>query len=381
MALKRIFLLSASFLLLLLLCFALPSFAYEEEAELIPNMIEGAKVIEAQGASFTDHLVLVPIPVVNPTLGTGAIGSLVYMHPDDENEATENVRQTMTGIGGMVSSSESWMTGVFHKGYYDKDRLRVEAILGYGEFKLKYYGTGTGSIFKNTPIKYDADVTVFRPEVLKRVAGDWLLGARYTLYSGLFSFDITDRFPNVPKVKGTLTTAGASIVGKWDTTNHNINPSKGGKFEGVITDFSDRWGGDFEYLKAEFNYSHYYPLSTKTTLAALGELNTSFGSTPFFDLPSLNMRGFPYGKYIDKHAAGIQGEIRHSLTKRFGVTLFGGLGWVGTKPTTLFKGPTIPAGGFGVRYMVAEDQKLNLSADIAFSANNAYLYFSAGEWY
>lgn len=367
--------------LILILFSALPSFAYEDEAELIPNMIEGAKAIESKEGTFTDNLVLVPVPVVNPTLGTGIIGGLVYMHPEDEEGRTENVRQTMTGIGGMVSSSESWMTGIFHKGYYDKDRIRAEAILGYGEFKLKYYGTGTGSTLKDTPLKYDANVIVFRPEVLKRVAGDWLFGVRYTLYNGLFSFDISDRFPSVPIIKGTLTTAGTSVVGKWDNTDHNINPSKGGKFEGVLTDFNERWGGDFDYIKGEFNYSHYYPLSSKTTLAGLAELNMSFGSTPFFDLPSLNMRGFPYGKYIDNHAAGIQGEIRHSLSKRFGVTLFGGVGWVGSKPTSLFKGQSIPAGGFGFRYMVAEDQKLNLSADIAFSSNSAYLYFSAGEWY
>jgi hypothetical protein len=98
-------------------------------------------------------------------------------------------------------------------------------------------------------------------------------------------------------------------------------------------------------------------------------------------MPSLHLRGFPYAKYINKQASSIQGELRYKLTEKWAANLFAGLGWTSGEPRDLYKGPTIPTGGFGVRYLIAEEQKMYLGMDLAFGPGSTALYFRLGEWF
>lgn len=145
-------------------------------------------------------------------------------------------------------------------------------------------------------------------------------------------------------------------------------------------DFGNSWG-DFEYVKGTSNYAHYFSLSKKRTLASQAELNLSSGSTPFFDMPSLNLRGFPYAQYIDRQSASIQGKFRYKLSKKWGASLFGGLGWVAGEPENLLTARTIPTGYVGVRYLLAEGEKMYIVMDVAFGPSTRAVYFRVGEWF
>ena len=54
----------------------------------------------------------------------------------------------------------------------------------------------------------------------------------------------------------------------------------------------------------------------------------NFGDAPFYDLPSLFLRGIPRGRYIDNAAAVLEAELRYDFTRRWTAIAFGGAGRV-----------------------------------------------------
>lgn len=358
----------------------------EGDAEWSDAMRRTGNVAEKKGEPIAERIVVASVPMVNPTLGAGLIGVGMYMHPNDafwNDEASESsgTRQSISGIAALASTNGSWGFGAFHKGFYDNDNYRGTAFLAYGDFHLKYFGSGGDTYLRDNPISYSAKITAFQPKFMARVAEDWFVGAKYSLFSWEFGADLPKLYPTLPYLRRTITTAGLGLVGERDTTNDSIYPTRGGIFRFDITDYGGAWGGDFEYGKGAVSYSHYLSLTDRLVLAGQGELNLSTGSTPFFDMPSLHLRGFPYAKYINKQASSIQGELRYKLTEKWAANLFAGLGWTSGEPRDLYKGPTIPTGGFGVRYLIAEEQKMYLGMDLAFGPGSTALYFRLGEWF
>ncbi|MGL1863462.1 MAG: BamA/TamA family outer membrane protein [Pseudodesulfovibrio sp.] len=361
-------------------CFA------DGDVNWLDQMDSSSDVAEEQGSTFSDRIVVTPVPMVNPTLQAGIIGLGMYMHPEgdfgnDEGRTDNATRQSITGLAAMATTNKSWATGVFHKGFYDDDRYRGSVYLAYGDFNLKYYGVGDDSILRDRPLKYSAKVTAFQPKFYFRVADNWYVGPKYSVFKWDIGMNFSDLHSSLPDIKHTFTTAGLGLAGEWDTTDHSIYATDGGKFEFSVMDYDDRWGGDFEYGKLETNYNHYWTMTKRLVLAARYDLNLSTGSTPFFDMPSLHLRGFPYAQYIDKQSSSIQGEARYKLTKRWSTNVFAGVGWIGTTPDELYSRPIIPTGGVGLRYLIAEEEKMNLGMDIAFGPDSKAVYFSVGEWF
>ncbi|MDD3311378.1 BamA/TamA family outer membrane protein [Pseudodesulfovibrio sp.] len=349
-------------------------------------MHRSGKAAERKAQPISDRIVVAPVPMVNPTLGAGLIGVGMYMHPKDSfwnDEASEDnaTRQSISGIAALASTNGSWGVGAFHKGFYDNDTFRGVAFLAYGDFQLKYFGSGDDAYLRDNPVGYAAKITAFQPELMARVEGDWFVGAKYSLFSWDFGADLSKLSPTLPYLNHTITTAGLGLVGERDTTDDSVYPTRGGLFQFEATDYGGAWGGDFEYAKASASYAHYFPLTDKLVLAGQGELNLSTGSTPFFDMPFLHLRGFPYAKYIDKQSSSIQGEARYKLSEKWAANIFAGLGWTSGEPGGLYKGPTIPTGGFGIRYLIAEEQKMYLGMDLAFGPGSTALYFRLGEWF
>lgn len=371
---------------LLLILMTLPVVGHANDEEWFDSLEESFDSTEKGGKSVTDRFVLAPMPMANPTLGVGLVGVGMYMHPEDDfwndEPRTDNAtRQSITGLAAMYTSNESWATGVFHKGFYDDDRYRSSAYLAYGELNLKFYGIGDDSFLRDHSIAYTAAVTAFQPQFFFRITDNWYIGPKYTIVNWQLGINLSDLHPVLPDLKHSITTAGAGLAGEWDTTDHSVFATTGGKFEFSAIDYGPNWGGKRDYAKASMNYNHYFPLAEKWLLAARYDLNLSSGNTPFFDMPSLHLRGFPYAKYIDKQASSIQGEVKYQLSKKWSTTVFGGLGWIGSTPDELYREPVIPTGGFGLRYLLSEKEKMNIGMDIAFGPESEAIYFRVGEWF
>jgi len=370
---------------LFFVCISLPCSASSDD-QLIDTIEDSTEFAEEKGQSFMDKMVFAPMPMANPTLGAGLVGAAIYMHPldsfgNDKRDEEDTTLQSMSGVAIMGTSNESWATGLYHKGFYNNDKYRGTAYLGYGELNLKYYGVGENGYLRNNPIKYTADILGFQSKLLARISDNWYLGPQYRYMRWTIGFNLSEYDDRLPDMESSFTTAGGGIAGEWDTTNHSVYATKGGKFEFRALDYGSLWGGDFNYFKYESNYNHFFSLTEKLVLATRTDLNLSSGTTPFFDMPYLHLRGFPYAQYIDKQSASIQGELRWKMTKKWMVNLFGGLGWIADKPEELINSKTVPTGGAGINYLLAEDQAMYIGMDVAFGPDSSGVYFQVGEWF
>jgi hypothetical protein len=325
------------------------------------------------------RFVPVPIPVSDPTIGTGLAVAGLYLHPRREGDTVSPT--SISGVFGMYTDTDSWMAGVFHEGFYSEDRYRVRSTLGYGEFNLKFYGVGDDSFFRDNPIDYKAEGIVFIPRVLFRLPfNNWFLGPRYYYLNIDTSFDFSNLLPGLPAINATTSTAGLGIVALYDSRDNNLWASSGSVFEAIAMVYGEGLGGDFDYQKYMLRFTQFFPVTDRITLAYRLDGQFIDGDAPFYDLSILNLRGFPTGRYINDHAVTGQVEGRWNFYKRWTGLIFGGAGRTAEEVNDLGSAPTRYAGGVGIRYMIVEEQKLNIGIDITYGDDKVEVYVQIGDW-
>jgi hemolysin activation/secretion protein len=340
------------------------------------------KEAENTGSIFKKQrrFVPIPIPIANPTVGKGLAVVGMYLHPRKPEDS--DLPTSISGVMGMYTDSKSWITGVFHEGHYGQDSYRVRGLLGYGEFNLKFYGIGDDSILRDNPIDYEAKTTAFLPRLLFRLpVKNWFLGAQYLYMDIDATFKLSDLLPILPDVNLPTKTAGLGLVGVYDSRNNTLWPTDGTWFEITATDYAEYFGGDYDYQKYILKFSQYFPLTNKVTLAYRLDGKFIDGDAPFYDLSSLKLRGFAGGRYMDDQAVSAQVEDRWNFYKKWTVLLFVGAGRIADEVSELGSSSTNWAGGAGIRYMIAEEQKLNIGIDVAYGDGETAIYVQIGDWF
>ncbi|GMQ48273.1 hypothetical protein [Vibrio sp. 10N] len=154
----------------------------------------GLSVFSAEAAEYKDHVddkkskvdstsksneekqgfIALPIPMSNPTLGTGVQLVGLYMHAKEPDSKAHN---DTSGVIGMYTSTESWLVGAFHDGALKDDSVRYTGGIFHGDLKIKYYGDGNDPIFADDPLKYDMQMSGVMLRALFQIAGShWYIG-------------------------------------------------------------------------------------------------------------------------------------------------------------------------------------------------------------
>ena len=81
----------------------------------------------------------VPIPVSNPTIGTGLEVALIYMHPKTSEDST--IPNATSGLMGLYTDTDSGFAGGFHDDYWMDGLFRFRLVAGTGSFNLDFYGS------------------------------------------------------------------------------------------------------------------------------------------------------------------------------------------------------------------------------------------------
>ena len=366
------------FYFLLLLLFSVSSGLASEIGDEIEEVITDEE--ESLSIFKKDwRFVPVPIPISNPTIGTGLAVAGFSLHPRKEGQS--ETRTTISGVAGMYTNNESWMGAIFHDGSYGDDKYRAGAGLAYGEFNLKFYGIGNDSPIRDNPISYEAKTTAFLPRILFRLpVNNWFLGTRYVFLKIDNTFDFSSILPPLPEVRIPTQTSGLGLVTVYDSRDSNLLPSDGSWFELMVTAYGDYLGGDFDYEKYMAKWVQYFPLAETFTLAYRLDGQFISGDAPFYDLSTLSLRGFPGGLYLDDNAITAQVQGSWNFYRRWLGVLFGGGGRIAEDISDMGSKTTRWAGGAGVRYMLNEKQRLAVGIDITYGGNRIEFYVQIGDW-
>ena len=356
-----------------------PAWAQEREIDEITNSF----------SSFTDEeqrdkidFVAVPLPMSNPTLGTGMAAGLMVLYPQQGEAPASN-----TIVGGFYTSSDSWAIGVTQKNYLREDRLRLGATAAYAELNFDFWGIGTDAGDNDVFVGIKQTGLILKPELLWETLDNLFIGPQALLLYGETSADSTlpgDGGPDdIVNATGDLANIGLGLAIDYDTRDNPLNASTGWFVEGDVLFYRNSWGSDVDYERYILTANNYLRITKNQVVAWQVSGCAVNGDAPFYQLcmfgASRIIRGYPVGRYLDQRMLAGQAEWRWSFRPRWGVVAFGGLGQVGQNFSDFKSDNILVSGGVGLRWMASVENRVNLSVDYALGEKDNYLYIYVGE--
>ena len=334
-------------------------------------------------AATKPELLVVPIPMSNPALGSGlTLAGALFYNPNGAPQPW------ISAIGITRTSNKSKAIGGVHVMSLDHDRFRIAALGGYGDFNLKFYGIGPNAGARGAYVKMDDKGLFALLQGMMRIAPHIYAGARYeyldldsriSLPNPLFP-DLNLDLPPL-ELKSRISGLGPSLA--YDSRNSSTNPTHGTYVTFAWLFNTSTIGSDFTYNKASFAANAYFPLGPTTNFAVrLSACGVSNGA-PFYDICSYgemgDLRGYESGRYRDHATWATQAEIRQHLFWKIGMVAFAGAGGVAPRIDELDESKFLPSAGLGLRFLAAKRSNVNLRLDYAWGKDSHALYFGIGE--
>lgn len=336
---------------------------------------------DAEKKTSKPDLLIVPIPLSNPALGTGlTVAAVLFYNP---NHAPQ---PWISGIGGTATSTGTKAVGAFHSMSLGHDRFRFLLLGGYGDAKLKFYGVGNAAGNRGVHIDLEDKAIIGLAQAQARVAKYFYGGVRVQYLDMDSSAEIPH--PNYPdlalpplELKSTLATIGPSLT--YDSRDSSLNPRNGAYITSTWMFGATFLGSDFKHSKFQLGANLYGGLARKTVVAFRASTCSVSHTVPFYDLCMFgqggDLRGYETGRYRDRATWAMQGEVRQHLFGKFGTVVFGGVGGIGSSFEELGHSDVLPSVGAGLRYQASKSNNINVRLDLAFGRDGHALYFSIGE--
>lgn len=323
--------------------------------------------------------VAVPVPVSNPTIGSGLALATMYLHPRPEGDDSPN---STTGVGVLYTDSDSWAGGVFFDYYLAGDAHRVRGAAGAADLNLRFFGVGSDAATSGLTIPYNIEASFVAPRYIARLPGTqgWYAGLDLVLADGSVTFDPADLVGlPLPPITGEFALAGLGPVLQYDDRDNNYFPRTGRFAEFQLIDYRDDLGSDFEFWSFGAEFNSYATTHERLTIAFRTELQAAEEGAPFFMLPYVDVRGVPSAYYRDQATLSVHLEGRFRFSDRWGMNTFIEAGTFGPELSAVTTHGTGPSYGLGIRWQVTAAQELNLGVDIAFHDDEEALYVMIGE--
>lgn len=297
----------------------------------------------------------------------------------------EHTYESQLAAGIAYSLRKQFLSYLSGRLFFPENQALLFGELGWYDYVYFYFGQGMNINEENEEL-FLARFPRIRLNYALKFSENWYLGAG-------FRFDSFDIFEK----EGMGQLAGGEVIGEnggrnsgfgplilYDSRDDQLYPVSGSYFEGSLMGHGKVLGSDFTYLRAFADFRKIQMITTNhlIVLNAISEL--TFGEVPFFALPQLGgnrvLRGLFEGKYRDKNQLIFQSEYRYKFAKRWGMTLFGGLGNAFSQENPPEWKKSKFAYGLGGRYQLNKQKKLNLRLDIAHSPGEPFqFYFTFGE--
>lgn len=324
-----------------------------------------------------EDLVIAPIPISNPTLGTGLAVVVMPFYHLGEGSPLSN-----TTVAAGLMSSGSWAIGASQSTRLRDDNWRIDGMLAYADVRYRFYGKGAdaGTAGESVPIVQKG--FLFAPELLYQGLPRTFFGVRYRGMRvetaiegshGVLPPQIASVLPN----SVTIFSSGFGPRITLDTRDHDMSPSSGALVDLRANLADESFGSDFDYQTFELS-GNYYRRAWKGVLGFRAYACRASERTPLFDLcfygAGSDLRGYEAGRYRDRAMFATQAEYRFPLGGRWGGVVFGGWGKVGASFEDMKNQTDLPSIGAGIRWLAAQKARVNLSVDIARGRDDTGVY-------
>ncbi len=328
-------------------------------------------------------IVVAPIPLVSPALGSGIVPVAGYIFPFEENK--KRPEPSVIGAAGLITNNgtRGWVLG---SDIYLKDaRYELKAAYARGNIDYNLYGPGfaNGNAGLKLPLEQTGDF--FFAEFMRRLVWDIYVGGRFINGSSLITLKPNDgNIPPIPPDIGLQTNLRAlGFEVERDTRPNRFYPLKGSFIQFTGDFFGKDLGSKYSFQSYKFTFNKYVSLGRKQVLAYNLFFCGTGGEPPFYGNciygTNNELRGYTAGRYLDKYMFATQLEYRLDLRWRLGVVAFGGVGEVAPGAAKFRTDQFLPGGGTGIRYLLSKKYHVNLRTDFAWGKDNFTWSMGVGE--
>ncbi|SMF29051.1 Outer membrane protein/protective antigen OMA87 [Alteromonadaceae bacterium Bs31] len=324
----------------------------------------------------------VPIPMSNPTLGSGLQAVLLYLHPKKVGDDVDTPAAT-SGLGGMYTNSDSKVIGAFHDNYFANDKYRLKVLFGAADLNLDFYGIGES---EGERLGYNIKPNISFAQFMRRApyAKNSYIGIKHLYTNAKIKFDSEFFIPpewelEVPAIEFESVTSSLGFIYNYDNRDDSYFPSEGINAEVSLASDSEKWGSDYRFMRFSGSYRQYFSLAQKHILALKIAVSDVDGNPPFYMLSTLPLRGFAAGRYLDNSSFSGHAEWRYSFASRWGVNGFVETGKIGESFNHLPSSNSVTSYGVGLRWQPIASKELNLGVDLAQSEDDSAIYLRVGE--
>ena len=327
-------------------------------------------------------LVIAPIPISSPAIGSGLVLAVGYIFP--LNKTDKASPPSIIGAAGLYTNNETRGFAIVGQFYLKQNTYKITTGFGRGNVNYDLYGSRE---FAGLKLPLQQTGHVFRGEFLRRVGWQFFLGPRFSTGESTLTIRPSggDTPPPPPDLglHTTLTAVGATLT--RDTSLNRFYPTGGMYFKFTSDFYSQTLGSKYSFQSYVTNFSKYWGLGENQVLAYNGYFCATGGHPPFFGNcvygTSNQLRGYVAGKYFDRYIVATQLEYRLALPWRLGVVAFGGVGEAipGGDQLLFTNNNFLPGGGGGVRFQLSKQYHVNLRADIARGKDGHTFSLGLGE--
>lgn len=333
---------------------------------------------------YANGFMVVPVPITQPALG-GIGGALVPVFikkrapvMDEDTGKMRRINPDMTGGIGMYTANNSWMAAGFRSGTWAEKRILYRVFAGYASMNVSLYETLPAVGEKEYEFHFNL-IPVYL-QALKQFRNEkWSLGPQYLFLKNEVSLPNATLPDFVKKDEVESITSQLGLAFQFDGRDNIFTPDKGIRFQ---TDFfcSDNiFGSDYDAWRVNYSVIGFLPISKKLIGGIRFEGANTFGDTPFFLKPSINLRGIAGGRYQANSTWQGETEFRWDVLRRWSAMFFGGVGVayddIDQIPDLTFR----PTYGTGFRYLIARKFNLRMGVDVAKGPEdwNYYIVFGS----
>jgi hypothetical protein len=345
------------------------------EVESKTGVIDQSKAPPGYGFS-NGSLIIAPIPFSNPTIGSGLALGAGYLFKTDEFSSP-----SLIGIGAMRSDNGSEAYGLSLGLSLDSNRWKLSSFIGEADLNYDLF-TSVGEL----PIRQQG--TIARFGLLYGVTPQLSFGGSVKYLNSKIGLRNTGGVPIPPPFDLALDIEVFTLgfITDWDRRDDTIYPTSGSNLHFEANNGIARFAGSQNYQKFILLYDVFRSIGASSVFAGRIASCAASRNTPFFEQCSLggtdSFRGFSATEFLDRGLASLQIEYRHRLSQRIGITVFGGIGGVGSSFGQLFDNGAQSAFGVGGRYRVSKKFPVDFSVDYTINdQDTGLLYIYVGQRY
>jgi hypothetical protein len=321
-------------------------------------------------------VLIMPTVITEPAVDYGLAAAAIFFH---SSYSEKKGPPSLSGIMGGGTLNGTWAAGIFHLGFWNRDKIRYTGALARTNANLGFYGSGNSGLVDMESVNLNLDAWVLFQQIKFRLGeSDFFLGGSYLLLDTYNTFDVPIDNPDFKGIEFSSTLSEASLKFEFDSRNNVFTPTKG-FFLGLTGTYSDTWfGGDALYGRIGVTMVGYIPAGPKIFFGIRHESQYTLGDIPFYARPIISMRGAPLMKYQNTNTTLMEAEITYNVHKRWYISGFTGIGNAFSSFSELEEGKSVSTIGTGFRYLVARKLGTHMGMDFAMSQDDFAFYIVFG---